>query len=92
MRSIQANELSKKVNQVNIIDVRSRFEYFLGKKAPGSKNIPMFSIMANPEKHLDKSKEYYIVCASGGRSMQVCQTLSAKGYKVVNVMGGMMSY
>lgn len=92
MKTVTAKDLSQKAGKVNIIDVRSRIEYFIGKKAPGSKNIPMFSIMGNPEKYLDKSKEYYIVCASGGRSMQVCQTLSSKGYKVVNVLGGMSPY
>lgn len=92
MKSINGKELAKKADKVNVIDVRSRFEYFLGKKIPGSDNIPMGSILNQPEKYLDKAKEYHIVCASGGRSMHVCQSLSAKGYKVVNVSGGMNAY
>lgn len=92
MRTITTQQLKNRVGNVKIIDVRSRLEYFLGKKVIGSKNIPMFSILSNPEKYLDKSEEYYIVCASGGRSTQVCQALSLKGYKVVNVLGGIGAY
>ncbi|MGL4338388.1 MAG: rhodanese-like domain-containing protein [Turicibacter sp.] len=92
MKSISASELVNKNKNINVIDVRSKLETFLGKKVPGSKNIPMGKMMSHPEKFLDKAVEYYIVCQSGGRSMQVCQSLRVKGYKVINVTGGMNAY
>lgn len=92
MKSITAKELSQKGNSINIIDVRGRLEYLLGKKASGSKNIPMMMIMSQPDKFLDKSQQYYIVCASGARSSNVCKVLAEKGYRVINVVGGMRAY
>lgn len=92
MKTIQANQLSKKLDNITVVDVRSKFEYFLGRKVPKSLNIPMVKLMNEPEKFLDKSKEYHIICQSGGRSQMVCTNLSAKGYKVVNVAGGMNAY
>jgi rhodanese-related sulfurtransferase len=40
-------------------------------------------------KDLDKSKEYIMVCRSGGRSSMAAQLLEDHGYKVLNMMGGM---
>ena len=41
---------------------------------------------------LKKEQKYYIVCQSGGRSSQACNTLSKQGFQVINVLGGMGSY
>lgn len=41
---------------------------------------------------LDKSKNYYIYCRSGGRSGQACMLLGAKGYTTFNLNGGMLSW
>ena len=52
----------------------------------------MGDILAKPEKYLNKSKEYYIICESGSRSARTSSKLSSQGYKVINVLGWTGSY
>ncbi|MBM7680619.1 rhodanese-related sulfurtransferase [Pullulanibacillus pueri] len=40
----------------------------------------------------DKHAEHIIVCRSGGRSTKACQLLIEKGYKVQNLVGGMIAW
>ena len=46
----------------------------------------------NPEKYMDKEKEYYLYCNVGLETPKVCAELSEKGYKVANVLGGYNDY
>ncbi len=39
-----------------------------------------------------KSKEIYVVCRSGHRSMSASQILSQNGFTPVNIKGGMIAY
>ncbi|KMT20981.1 rhodanese-like domain-containing protein [Clostridium cylindrosporum] len=89
--SINVNDLGNKLGKITIIDVREPSEYKRG-HIPTATNIPMGTILENTEKHLDKAKEYHIVCQSGKRSERVCSDLTSKGYKVINVFGGTGSY
>jgi rhodanese-related sulfurtransferase len=41
---------------------------------------------------LDKSKEYTMVCRSGGRSGRAAQFLEGQGFKVINMTGGMLDW
>ena len=41
---------------------------------------------------LDKSKEYIMVCHSGGRSGQATMFLESQGYNVINMNGGMLAW
>ncbi|MCU9594561.1 rhodanese-like domain-containing protein [Caldibacillus thermolactis] len=93
MKKIYAKQLEEKLKageQLNILDVREDEEVATG-KIPGAKHIPLGQI---PERlnELVKDKPYYIVCRSGGRSGQACAFLSAKGYDVTNVEGGMLAW
>jgi rhodanese-related sulfurtransferase len=93
MKKICAKQLEEKLKageQLNILDVREDEEVATG-KIPGAKHIPLGQI---PERlnELVKDKPYYIVCRSGGRSGQACAFLSAKGYDVTNVEGGMLAW
>ncbi|MFZ7120281.1 MAG: rhodanese-like domain-containing protein [Eubacteriaceae bacterium] len=89
--SVNVNDLERIKNSINLIDIRKPYEYVRG-FVPGAKNVPMSLILSTPEKHLDKSKQYHIICQSGGRSLNACQELSSLGYDVVNVSGGTGSY
>lgn len=89
--SISVHDLDGKLGKINLIDVREGYEYVDG-HVPTAKNIPMGTLNAQPEKYLDKSKEYYIICQSGARSARTCENLASKGYKVINVSGGTGSY
>ena len=88
---INVNDIDSLVGSVELIDIREPYEYNSG-SIKTAKNIPMQTLLGNPEQFLKKDKEYYIVCQSGGRSSMVCSELTNKGYDVVNVAGGVGSY
>lgn len=90
-RVINVNDIDDLIGKVELIDIRENYEYS-GGSIQGAKNIPMGELLNDPEKYLNKSKEYYIMCQSGGRSARACNVLSDEGFKVINVSGGMGSY
>ncbi|MDD3225004.1 MAG: rhodanese-like domain-containing protein [Clostridium sp.] len=89
--SISVHDLDGKLGKINLIDIRENYEYENG-HIPTAKNIPMNTVLNNPEGYLDKSKKYHIVCQSGARSSRTCKALSNLGYNVVNISGGTGSY
>ncbi|NMD68785.1 rhodanese-like domain-containing protein [Bacillus sp. DNRA2] len=93
MKQISANELEsllKGNKDLNIIDVREPAEV-AGGKIPGAVNIPL-GLLEYRMNELDKSKEYYVVCLSGGRSSNATRFLEYQGYDVTNMSGGMMAW
>lgn len=90
-RVINVNDIDNLVGKVELIDIREKYEYASG-SIQSAKNIPMGELLNDPEKYLNKSKEYYIMCQSGGRSARACNALLNQGFKVINVSGGMGSY
>lgn len=89
--SISINEVDSLIGHKNIIDVREAYEY-QGGHLKGSRNIPMNILMMDPDNFLNKEDEFYLLCHSGGRSGSVARVLSSKGFKVINLNGGIMSY
>ncbi|WP_394235885.1 rhodanese-like domain-containing protein [Niallia oryzisoli] len=79
-----------KGDELNIIDVREVDEVATG-KIPGAVNIPL-GLVEFRMHELDKSKEYIMVCRSGGRSSRASQFLENHGFRVVNMTGGMLSW
>lgn len=75
---------------VSIIDVREPFEFADG-HIPGARNISVNEIL-NRLDEIDKSHEHIIVCHSGNRSGVASAILSANGFKVKNMSGGMMNW
>ena len=88
---INVNDLDSLIGKIQLIDIREEDEY-KGGSIKGAKNIPMGKILADPEKYLDKEKEYYLLCQSGARSSRLCSSLAKDWYKVINVSGGYGSY
>ncbi|MDK2829276.1 rhodanese-like domain-containing protein [Clostridium beijerinckii] len=88
---INVNDIDNLIGKVDLIDIREKYEY-AGGSIKSAKNIPMGELLNEPEKYLNKNKEYYIVCQSGGRSARACNSLKSQGFKVVNVAGGVGSY
>ncbi|KOR78498.1 hypothetical protein AM232_08535 [Bacillus sp. FJAT-21352] len=83
----EVNALLKGNLPVHIIDVREVDEVKAG-KIPDALNIPL-GLVEFRMQDLDKSKEYIMVCRSGGRSSMAAQLLEDHGYKVLNMMSGM---
>lgn len=91
VNSVDVNSLEGLMGKINLIDIREPYEYKEG-HLPSTKNIPMNLIIEESDKYLDKSKEYHIICQTGGRSSRVCSILKKKGFNVVNVAGGTSRY
>lgn len=88
---INVNDIDNLIGKISLIDIREPFEY-RGGSIKTAKNIPMGQLLEEPEKYLEKNKEYHIVCQSGGRSQRACSKLIGLGFDVVNVTGGVGSY
>lgn len=90
-KNIHVNDMDPLLGNVELIDIREPYE-FIGGSLRTAKNIPMGSLISNPEKYLSKDQKYYIICNSGTRSRSTCKVLEKQGYDVINVSGGVISY
>ena len=90
---ITPKELETKLEageKLEIVDVREQEEVQAG-MIEGAKHIPMGEIPARLDE-FDKDKEYIFICRSGGRSGNVCHFMQEQGFKVVNMVGGMLDW
>ncbi|MBO1915342.1 rhodanese-like domain-containing protein, partial [Microvirga sp. 3-52] len=81
MKEISANQVETLLNEhapINLIDVREVDEVKVG-KIPGAIHIPL-GLVEFKKQDLDKSKEYILVCRSGGRSGQATKFLEDYGF------------
>ncbi len=90
---ITTEELDKKLQageKLELVDVREDEEVAQG-MIPGAKHIRMMTIPENLD-YFDKEKEYIFICRSGNRSQNVCYYMQDQGYKVRNMVGGMLDW
>jgi rhodanese-related sulfurtransferase len=90
---ITTDELQQKLEageKLELVDVREDEEVAAG-MIPGAKHIKMMDIPARLNE-LDREKEYIFICRSGARSSNVCHYLQDQGYKVSNMVGGMLEW
>lgn len=89
---IPVNELTTLVeNGSLVIDVREPDEYESG-HIPGAILVPLSTVLTN-KSEFESDETVYVVCRSGGRSMQACEMLHDVGISnVVNVAGGTMGW
>lgn len=80
----------RKGETFEILDVREHEEWVSG-HIPEAKHIPLGQLEARIQE-LDPEIETIVVCRSGNRSGMACEYLSAMGYKVVNMQGGMSQW
>jgi len=91
MKEYTPTEVKNLLNQgINLIDVREVKEVAEG-KIPGAIHIPL-GVLEFRIHELDKSKEYILICRSGGRSAQAARLLENNGYNVINMTGGMLAW
>ncbi|ETI66571.1 rhodanese-like domain-containing protein [Neobacillus vireti] len=93
IQTITPEELQKKLaagEKLELVDVREDEEVVMG-MIPGAKHIRLGDIPANLD-YFDKDKEYIFICRSSARSGNVCYYLQDQGYKVRNMIGGMMNW
>ncbi|MED4974225.1 rhodanese-like domain-containing protein [Geobacillus kaustophilus NBRC 102445] len=93
MKTITPKEVEERLRageSLHIIDVREPEEVAAG-KIPGAVNIPLGLIEFRMHE-LDQNQEYILVCRSGGRSGRAAEFLDSRGYRVVNMTGGMLAW
>lgn len=76
---------------INLIDIRESYKFAQG-TIKTAKNIPVNFLLSSPDDYLNMDDEYYIFCNYGSTSRKVCEILTKKGYKVINVVGGYTNY
>jgi len=83
-------------NDVNavIIDVRTPEEWEDGiQENAQMMNVQDTHAFMDAASSLDKGKNYYMYCRSGGRSQMACQVLGSIGIEnTYNLLGGMMEW
>ncbi|MFE6168823.1 rhodanese-like domain-containing protein [Viridibacillus arvi] len=93
MKSISVEEVQQLLEsgkELNLIDVREVEEVAAG-IIPTAINIPL-GLIEFRMNELDKSKEYIMVCRSGGRSGNATMFLENQGFNVANMDGGMLAW
>ncbi|MBM7649701.1 rhodanese-related sulfurtransferase [Bacillus ectoiniformans] len=91
--TITPNELKEKLangENLAIVDVREHEEVAEG-MIPEAKHIVMGTIPEHLDQ-FDKETEYIFVCRSGRRSENVCHYMQDQGFKVRNMVGGMLEW
>ena len=73
-----------------LVDVRELDEWNNG-HVEGAIHLPLSEFPAAIEQ-LEKDKDYFIMCHSGGRSAMACEHLAKEGFTVTNVMGGISAW
>jgi rhodanese-related sulfurtransferase len=78
---------------VVLLDVRSLSEYE-EKHLPGAQllDVKEDSFMVKAQERLPKEKTIAVYCRSGRRSASAAGMLTAEGYKVVNLQGGIEAW
>ena len=92
INEISVKELTTLVeNGSLVVDVREPDEYESG-HIPGAILVPLSTVLSNTSE-FESDETVYVVCRSGGRSMQACEMLHDVGISnVVNVAGGTMGW
>ncbi len=92
VQEISVNDLVDLVESGSlVIDVREPDEYASG-HIPGAILVPLSTVLQNSGEFLSEDT-VFVVCRSGGRSMQACEVLHDNGIvNVVNVAGGTMGW
>ncbi len=90
---ISPNDLKAKLGDIQLVDVRTSKEYADG-YIKNAVNINFYDddFIVQMSK-LDKNKELYIYCRSGGRSGKAAKKLKEAGFtKVYDLQGGIMNW
>ena len=81
----------KQTSGALLLDVRTPQEY-QGGHIPGSRNLPLQSIVNAPAVAENKETPLFVYCYSGGRSAQAVSALRRMGYQQVKNLGGISAY
>ncbi len=97
MADLSQKDWTKQLEEDNnaiILDVRTQEEVDMG-IIPNAIHIDIFKGQGFIDEvdQLDKSKNYYVYCKSGGRSGQACSVMNQLGFdNAYNLVGGIMDW
>ena len=95
LRHYAAREVAAKLQSPTppvLLDVRTAGENRSG-HIDGSLNLPLHELNRRlPELEQYRDREIVVYCASGNRSVNAAHFLQQKGFKVVNLRGGMSAW
>jgi rhodanese-related sulfurtransferase len=74
-----------------MIDVREPHEHD-EVRIPGARLLPMSEFLERYQEELPEDAELMIQCRSGGRSAEVTRVLLERGYRALNVAGGILAW
>lgn len=86
---ISVHDLAKLGPDVRLIDVREAREWESG-HVPYAVHVPLGTVPDNLDRF--DGIPTYVICRTGGRSLNACQFASANGHDAVNVTGGMLAW
>ncbi|MBT2282462.1 rhodanese-like domain-containing protein [Paenibacillus polymyxa] len=92
-KEIAPQEVAERLNKgetLTMLDVREPEEWMEGHVA-GANHIPLGELDVRHEE-LDPSQEIIVICRSGNRSGKACELLNEKGFKVLNMTGGLNAW
>lgn len=92
-KEITPQEVAERLNKgeaLTMLDVREPGEWMEGHVA-GANHIPLGELDVRYEE-LDQAQEIIVICRSGNRSGKACELLNEKGFKVVNMTGGLNAW
>lgn len=90
---VDAFEQAIKTDSAQILDVRTH-EEFAESHLKGAIQVDVFNpnFLAEAESKLQKERPVAVYCRSGRRSATAAKQLSAKGYQVINLEGGILAW
>lgn len=96
-KSVDADEFEKAIstNNVQLVDVRTAEEFAEGHiGADATKNIDVKrpDFIEQAEQELDKGKTVAVYCRSGRRSADAAKQLAERGFKVIDLKGGIIGW
>jgi rhodanese-related sulfurtransferase len=75
---------------MTLLDVREAWELDVA-SVPGIVHIPMGEVAERVDE-LNRDQEVIVLCRSGRRSLEVARFLQQKGFKAVNLAGGILAW
>ncbi|GAA2981467.1 rhodanese-like domain-containing protein [Lentilactobacillus parakefiri] len=91
IKSITPTQLKQLLpTKPTVLDVREIDEYQAG-HIPSAQNVPLSGLPDNITQ-VFTPQPWYLICRSGRRSLKAARILRKRGYQVINVSGGMLSW
>lgn len=88
--TVTSNELADLVSttDIDLVDVRDERDWVAG-HVPGSRNIPLDTLRADPDAYLARDKPVAFICQRGVRSLTAAKLAERLGFeKIFNLDGG----